>query len=85
MRMHIVVDDDLVERIDRLAGERGRSGWIVKVIKERLDTEERWAAIEAGIGCIADTGHEWDEDPAAWVREQRAKPWRAEAARAGSP
>ena len=71
MRVHIVVDDDLVRRIDTVAGERGRSGWIVKVVREALDVEERWAAIEAAIGSIPDTGHEWDEDPAAWVRAQR--------------
>ena len=77
MRMHIVMEDDLVERIDRVAGERGRSGWIVRVIRERLDVEERWAAIEAGIGCISDTGHEWDDDPVAWVHAQRHEvPWR---------
>jgi predicted transcriptional regulator len=71
MRVHIIVDDDVVQRIDQVAGERGRSGWIVKVVREALDTEERWAAIEAAIGSIPDTGHEWDEDPAAWVRAQR--------------
>lgn len=71
MRMHIMVDEDLVERIDRLAGERGRSGWIVKVISDRLDTEERWNAIESVLGSIPDTGHDWDDDPAAWVHAQR--------------
>ena len=71
MRMHIMVDDDLVERIDKIAGERGRSGWVVKVIRVALDEEERWAQIEAAFGSIPDTGHEWDDDPAAWVRAQR--------------
>jgi hypothetical protein len=71
MRMHIMVDDDLVERIDKIAGERGRSGWIVRVISTALDNEERWALIESAIGSIPDTGHEWDDDPAAWVRAQR--------------
>lgn len=71
MRVHIVMEDDLVERIDKVAGERGRSGWIVSVIRERLDVEERWQGILSGVGCIPDTGHDWDEDPAAWVRAQR--------------
>lgn len=74
MRVHIVIEDELVERIDAVAGERGRSPWIVKVIRERLDVEERWKGILDGIGCIADTGHDWDEDPAAWVRAQRREP-----------
>ena len=30
-----------------------------------------WAAIEAAAGAIDDEGHDWDDDPAAWLREQR--------------
>ena len=71
MRVHVIIDDDLVGRVDEVAGERGRSGWIVKVITEALDFEERRKAIFDGFGSIPDTGHEWDEDPAAWVRAQR--------------
>ena len=36
-----------------------------------LEYEWRWDEIEASLGVIADIGHEWDDDPAAWVREQR--------------
>lgn len=71
MRVHMVMDDELVRRVDAVAGERGRTGWIVKVITVALDAEERWKMIESAIGSIPDTGHEWDEDPAAWVRAQR--------------
>lgn len=28
-------------------------------------------AVRAASGSIGDHGHEWDDDPAAWVREQR--------------
>jgi hypothetical protein len=38
---------------------------------EKRDEERRWELIESGLGAIPDEGHEWDEDPAAWVREQR--------------
>ena len=72
MRMHIVIDDELVKRVDKVAGPRGRTGWIVQVISEALDDEERWQGILSGIGCIPDTGHDWDEDPAAWVAAQRS-------------
>ena len=71
MRVHIMAEDDLIRRIDEVAGERGRSGWIVKVLREAVDLEERKRTLLAGIGSISDTGHEWDDDPAAWVRAQR--------------
>lgn len=71
MRLHIMMDDDLVRRIDEQAGERGRSGWIVKVVTDALDIEERKAALLSVIGSIPDTGHEWDDDPAQWVHDQR--------------
>jgi predicted transcriptional regulator len=71
MRVHIMIEDDLVRRIDSVAGERGRSTWIVKVVRQQIDVEERKRALLDGIGCIPDTGHEWDEDPAKWVHDQR--------------
>lgn len=72
-----MVEDDLVRRIDSVAGERGRTGWIVRVISDALDLEERKAGILAAIGSISDTGHEWDDDPAVWVRAQRSADPRA--------
>jgi hypothetical protein len=33
--------------------------------------DERWAMIESAFGSIPDAGHDWDDDPAAWVRAQR--------------
>ena len=27
--------------------------------------------IEASLGQVSDRGHDWDDDPAAWVRRQR--------------
>ena len=71
MRIHIQLDDDLVEDLDRRAGPRKRSAFIAALIRRGLDDERRWDDIEASLGTIADTGHEWDNDPRAWVRAQR--------------
>jgi Arc/MetJ family transcription regulator len=78
MRMHIELNGDLVAQVDRLAGPRGRSGFARTAVERAVRQEVRWAAIEAAAGAI-DEGHDWDDDPAAWVREQR----RADARRAG--
>lgn len=79
MRLHIALDDDLVAELDRRAGKRRRSAFIAELIRRGLDDERRWDDIEAALGSIEDTGHDWDDDPAAWVRAQRA----ADAARSG--
>ena len=71
MRMHIELDDDLVRRIDEVAGSRGRSGFVRTAIERALDEQRRWKLIRSAIGSISDHGHDWDEDPAEWVRGQR--------------
>lgn len=71
MRLHISLEDDLVARLDRRVGRRRRSAFIAETVRHALDDEARWDDIEAGIASVADEGHEWDADPAAWVHEQR--------------
>lgn len=71
MRLHISLADWLVEELDRRVGRRRRSAFIAEMIRRALDDERRWEEIEAALGTIPDHGHEWDKDPAAWVRAQR--------------
>jgi metal-responsive CopG/Arc/MetJ family transcriptional regulator len=71
MRLHISLDDELVAELDRRVGSRGRSAFITETLRRALDDQRRWEDIEAGLGALADTGHEWDADPAAWVHAQR--------------
>lgn len=71
MRLHISLDDDLVEQLDERVGRRRRSMFISETVRRALEDERRWEDIEAGLGALADSGHEWDADPAAWVRAQR--------------
>jgi metal-responsive CopG/Arc/MetJ family transcriptional regulator len=71
MRMHIEFDDELIKKIDEVAGPRGRSKFVREAVEKAIDWEERWKLIRASRGAIADYGHEWDEDPAAWVHRER--------------
>lgn len=71
MRLHISVDEDLVKELDRRVGRRRRSGFIAATIRRALDDEARWKDILGALGEIPDRGHDWDADPAAWVRGQR--------------
>jgi Arc/MetJ-type ribon-helix-helix transcriptional regulator len=71
MRLHISLDDDLVEQLDRRVGKRRRGKFISEIVRRALDDERRCEDIEAGLGALSDGGHEWDADPAGWVRAQR--------------
>ena len=71
MRIHVVLDDDLVAEIDRRFGDRKRSEYITRVVRTAIDNEQRWDEIEANLGALTDSDHDWDADPAAWVRSQR--------------
>jgi predicted transcriptional regulator len=71
MRMHIELDDALVRRIDEIAGPRRRSQFVRDAVGAALDARERAEMIRSAMGSIADVGHDWDDDPAEWVRSQR--------------
>ena len=77
MRVHITLAEDDVRRLDERVGARRRSRFIAEAVRRALDDEQRWESLESAIGSLADGGHEWDEDPAAWVRSQRhSDDWR---------
>jgi hypothetical protein len=69
--VHITLSDELVRELDRRVGPRRRSGFIARAVQHALEDERRWEAIESALGSVPDEGHEWDVDPAAWVRERR--------------
>ena len=71
MRIHIALEDALVAELDRRAGARRRSAFVAELIKRGLEDERRWDDIESALGSVPDSGHEWDDDPAMWVRRQR--------------
>lgn len=77
--MHIELDDELVAQVDELAGRRGRSAFVRSAIERAVRQELGWSSIEAAAGAINSEGHEWDADPATWVRGQR----RADARKVG--
>lgn len=71
MRLHISLEDDLVDELDRRVGRRRRSAFISETVRRALDDDRRWTDVEAALDTVPDQGHEWDADPAAWVRAQR--------------
>ncbi len=71
MRLHITLPDSVIEELDGIAGNRGRSSFIRKAIEAAIDQERRWRKFEEAVGATKQAEHDWDNDPAAWVRAQR--------------
>lgn len=76
MRLHISIDDDVVRRLDEQVGARERSTFIERAVRRELDHLSRIEALDNAIGAVAGE-HEWDDDPAEWVRSQRSDARRA--------
>ena len=79
MRLHVHLDDDLVERLDARSGERGRSRFVEDAVRRALDDADAWDLMRSALGTIEDVGHSWDADPAGWVSDER----RADRSRVG--
>ncbi|HXZ56587.1 MAG TPA: ribbon-helix-helix domain-containing protein [Gaiellaceae bacterium] len=71
MRMHIDMGDELVEQIDAVAGKGRRSQFVRDAVAAALEQRKRAELVLAARGVLADRGHDWDENPAEWVRAQR--------------
>jgi Arc/MetJ family transcription regulator len=71
VRLHISMDDELVAELDSRVGPRDRRQFIERAFRLALEQAWRADALAAALGSIPDTGHEWDDDPALWVRQQR--------------
>jgi len=72
MRLHISLDDDLLRELDNRVGRRRRSSFIATAVRRALAEEAQWEALESALGQLRDSGHDWDSDPALWVRQQRS-------------
>src|SRR5260370_25340005 len=71
MRLHISLDDELIDALDARVGRRQRSAFIAATIRHALEDQRRWDDIEAALGSLQKSEHDWDADPAGWVRSQR--------------
>lgn len=71
MRLHITLPDNLIKELDGITGNRGRSAFVRRAVEDAIDQERRWRSFKGAFGAIANLEHEWDADPAGWVRSQR--------------
>jgi hypothetical protein len=73
-RTHVVLDDDLVDAIDALVGQRGRSRFLEHAAREKLHRLELEAALVTTAGVVRSDDYPEFADQASineWVRAQR--------------
>jgi metal-responsive CopG/Arc/MetJ family transcriptional regulator len=75
-RTHVVLDDGVLDAIDRVAGQRGRSRFLEEAAREKLARMDLERTLRRTSGSVDRAKHpEWAdaEATAKWVREIRAE------------
>jgi metal-responsive CopG/Arc/MetJ family transcriptional regulator len=75
-RTHVVLDDEVLDAIDGVAGERGRSRFLEEAAREKLARLELERTLHETAGKVDRGKHpEWrdSETTAKWVRAIRAE------------
>lgn len=73
-RTHIVLPEDLIEQVDKIAGKRKRSRFIEEAIRQMLSREALRKALDEARGVLsAEDYPEWStpERTSAWVHRSR--------------
>ena len=68
MRPHSTLDDATVHALDARVGARQRSAFITVAVRRALEDDHRWQSLQASIGAVSESIHDWHADPAGWVR-----------------
>lgn len=76
VRTNLLLPKDLVEEVDRFAGERGRSRYVAEALRARLKRDRLKNAIARTSGVLqVDDYPEWatSEQVVDWVRARRSE------------
>lgn len=74
VRTHVVIPRDVLDEVDRVAGQRKRSEFVTEALREKLQRERQAHALRDGIGALASEDYpEWrtPRKTSAWVRRTR--------------
>lgn len=74
VRTNLLLPEDVVEALDRVAGPRGRSRYVAEALRERIRRDERMALLRSAAGMWRDHPlFPTDESVVEWVRAGRAE------------
>jgi hypothetical protein len=72
VRTNLLLPEDVVEGLDRVAGPRGRSRYVAEAVRDRIKRDERMAALRSVAGIWRDHPEfPTDESVVEWVRALR--------------
>ncbi len=74
-RTHVIIDDAVLNAIDAIAGEHGRSQFLETAAQEKLSRLALESAIQSTSGIVSGEDYpEWvtSEQTAAWVQAIRS-------------
>jgi hypothetical protein len=73
-RTHVVLPDDLVREIDKIAGSRGRSAFLADLAKREIKRQQLLRLFKRKEPIWKDEDHpELKDGAAAWIRKLRAE------------
>ena len=71
-RTHVLLPEELIDRIDRTVGKRRRSAFLADAASREMRRVEQLEALDAAAGSWKDEDHpELKDGAAAWVRRMR--------------
>ncbi len=74
VRTNLLLPDDVIAGLDRVAGPRGRSRYVAEAVRDRIRRDERMASIQAAAGIWRDHPEfPTSEAVVAWVRRLRSE------------
>jgi hypothetical protein len=72
-RAHIVLPEELVQEIDKIAGSRGRSAFLADLAKREIKRQQLIEIFKSKEAIWKDEDHpELKDGASAWVRKTRA-------------
>ena len=71
-RTHVILPEDLLSEVDALVGQRGRSAFLIEVLRHEIKRRRLLTALSHPEPAWKDEDHpELAEGAAAWVRRMR--------------
>ncbi len=73
-RTHVILGDEVMEAIDKVVGQRGRSRFLEEAAREKLERMELEQVIRDGAGSLREKDYPHWRDQSSinqWVRAQR--------------